>query len=59
MWVEEDEPSNASWVRLTDDEQRLYDDLRCDRLGKHIRLEQERISFSDVQHALASFLAHT
>lgn len=38
---------------LTEAEQSLYDDLRYDRLGRRVRLEQERIAFGWLQHALA------
>jgi hypothetical protein len=31
----------------------LYDDLRLDRLGPHLRLEQERISYGWLCDALA------
>ena len=37
---------------LTSDEARLYEDLREDRYGTAVRLEQERISFSSLRSAL-------
>jgi hypothetical protein len=37
---------------LTVDEAALYDDLRRDRLGKAVRLEQERIGFATVQRVV-------
>jgi hypothetical protein len=56
LWVEEEDPSNATLGRLTGEERELYDDLRCDRLGRRVRLEQERISFGYLQQALVSLL---
>jgi hypothetical protein len=53
-WVTEPQPENRDLPRLTDPENQLYDDLRCNRLGEHVRLEQERISFSWVEHILRS-----
>ncbi|HER33985.1 MAG: hypothetical protein JXJ30_03575 [Halothiobacillaceae bacterium] len=38
--------------RLTDAEQALYDDLRHDRLGERVRLEQERIGFGWLKERL-------
>jgi hypothetical protein len=38
--------------RLTPPEQALYDDLRLNRLGRRVRLEQERISFGPLERAL-------
>ncbi len=35
-------------------EQALYDDLRCDRYGVRVRLEQERIDYARVCEAVAS-----
>jgi hypothetical protein len=49
----EDSPFVASLERLTAAERSLYDDLRYDRLGRQLRLEQERIAFGWVQRALA------
>jgi hypothetical protein len=45
MWSSEDTPIIASLARLTPAEAALYADLRYDRLGRSVRLEQERISF--------------
>ena len=39
--------------RLTPTEKALYDDLRYDRLGDRVRLEQERIAFGWLERALA------
>lgn len=38
---------------LDPDERALYDDLRYDRLGDRVRLEQERVKYSWVQRALS------
>ncbi|NTU43620.1 MAG: hypothetical protein HGA78_11355, partial [Nitrospirales bacterium] len=38
--------------RLTPDEQELYDDVRNNRIGRAVRLEQERIGFTWVMTAL-------
>lgn len=54
LWGEE--PPNKRFLgdagRLTADEYALYDDLRRDRLGERIRLEQERISYGWLVRAL-------
>lgn len=39
---------------LNSDEKALYDDLRCDRFGACLRLEQERIEYAHVRRAVAS-----
>lgn len=49
QWVEEAAPHLGALSRLTADEGVLYDDLAANRLGKRVRLEQERISFSWVK----------
>lgn len=41
-------------AHLNETERALYDELKEDRLGKGVRLEQERISFSWFQRALSS-----
>ena len=51
LWGEETTPITRDLPRLTREEQRLYDDLRDQRLGKNLRLEQERIPFIQVQSA--------
>lgn len=38
--------------RLTADERALFEDLRLDRLGPRVRLEQERIGFGWFEAAL-------
>jgi hypothetical protein len=44
--------------RLNTEERALYDDLRDNRLGKNLRLEQERIGFGWVEKALTMLLSH-
>jgi hypothetical protein len=38
---------------LTNDELHLFDDLRRDRFGVRVRLEQERVGYERVKLALA------
>ncbi|MCF8080586.1 MAG: hypothetical protein K9K88_15005 [Desulfobacterales bacterium] len=45
FWGIEPRPESRELPRLTPEESQLYDDLRFDRLGKRLRLEQERIGF--------------
>ena len=55
LWVQE--PENKRYTgdpkHLRPDEYALFDDLRHDRLGPRIRLEQERIGYAWVKRALA------
>ena len=53
LWGTEDRPIQRDLPRLTAEERTLYDDLRADRFGWHVRLEQERIGFGWVGNALA------
>ncbi len=55
VWGQERDSARhlARLSRLTASEALLYDDLRHDRLGPRLRLEQERISFSCLKAALA------
>ncbi|MBU1666609.1 MAG: hypothetical protein KKG92_14615 [Gammaproteobacteria bacterium] len=53
LWGREDTPTQRELSRLHPDEACLYDDLRHNRLGPAVRLEQERIGFAWVQAALA------
>ncbi len=54
LWGEEpaDKRCSAALSRLTAEEQALYLDLREDRLGQRLRLEQEHIRFSWLEKAL-------
>lgn len=54
LWVREQEPHDGELAALTDSEKSLFDDLRHDRLGEQVRLEQERIGFGWVQRALGA-----
>ncbi|MPZ73964.1 MAG: hypothetical protein GEU74_12165 [Nitriliruptorales bacterium] len=57
QWVEEASPQIASLSRLTQEEAELYRDLVEDALGRSVRLEQERISYSAIEHAISQNLA--
>ena len=53
LWGTEDSPIDRELPRLTAEERALYDDLRAERFGRHVRLEQERIGFGWVEETLA------
>ena len=55
LWGTEDRPIHRDLPRLTAEERALYDDLRDHRIGRNLRLEQERIGFGWVRDALARF----
>lgn len=46
LWGSEPAPTNAYLENLTPTERALYDDLVSDRLGRNVRLEQERINWA-------------
>jgi hypothetical protein len=52
LWSREDAPHRAALDRLTPVEAALYDELREQRLGVGVRLEQERIAFGWLRQAL-------
>jgi hypothetical protein len=52
LWVGESSPYVGELSRLRAAEQALYDDLRYNRLGERVRLEQERIGFRWVEQAI-------
>lgn len=52
LWGAESKPADRDLHRLTPDERALFDDLRDNRIGKQVRLEQERIGFSYLTDAL-------
>ncbi len=52
LWVRESNPYDGELARLTSAEQALFDDLRHNRLGERVRLEQERIPYGWLQRAL-------
>jgi len=54
LWGSEPTPRQHELPHLTFDERALYDDLRDNRLGINLRLEQERVPFSLIQAALAN-----
>jgi len=45
QWGSEPRPQTRELPRLTADERMLYDELRSNRLGTNVRLEQERIAY--------------
>jgi len=53
-WDRESSPFTGRLHRLTADESELLEDLRQNRLGEAVRLEQERIRFSWVRTRLAT-----
>lgn len=52
LWGEEKHPETATLTRLTAEEQALYNDLRDNKPGNNVRLEQERIGFRALLDAL-------
>lgn len=52
FWGKEDHPTDRDLLRLRPEEAVLYDDLRFNRLGTDVRLEQERIGFRWLGKAL-------
>lgn len=60
LWVKEPEHRRYTGepAHLLPDEYALFDDLRHDRLGARVRLEQERIGFAWVQDALSRLVRH-
>ncbi|MDX8409437.1 MAG: DUF2220 family protein [Mariprofundales bacterium] len=57
-WVREPKQQRRDLPRLTPKEAALYDDLRHNRLGDQVRLEQERIRFADLSAAIASMQSY-
>ena len=53
LWGTENSPVDRDLGALTTEERALYDDLRDNRLGRNLRLEQERIGFGWVTAALS------
>jgi hypothetical protein len=53
QWVTEKTPTKATLDLLTPAEQDLYQDLVNGTFGPAVRLEQERVSFASLDHALA------
>ncbi|MDQ3001361.1 MAG: DUF2220 family protein [Fibrobacterota bacterium] len=55
FWVEEPWPAKADLVRLTPEENSLFEDLMLNRFRTKVRLEQERIGFKWVKGALSAW----
>ena len=54
LWVQEPDPHRAEWIEHLDErEQALYRDLRVDRWGVRLRLEQERIGWESAWTCIA------
>lgn len=53
QWIDEPQPTLRPLSGLDDNERALFDDLRDNRLGRQIRLEQEKIRFGWIEDALA------
>ena len=53
LWGAESSPIDRELPRLTAGERALYDDLRDNRIGTNLRLEQERIGFAWVRNKLS------
>lgn len=54
LWVQEPDPHRAEWIEHLDEcEQALYRDLRVDRWGVRLRLEQERIDWESAWRCIA------
>lgn len=49
LWTLERSPANRDLERLTPEELALYNDLRDNKLGTRLRLEQERIGFGWIE----------
>lgn len=56
LWGTEESQELRDLTRLTPDEAALFDDLRDNRLGTQVRLEQERIGFAWLKAALADLI---
>jgi len=59
LWGAEPLPIKRDLAALTTSEQSLYDDLRDNRFGKNLRLEQEKIGFGWVEEKLAEIVLTT
>lgn len=53
LWGFEERPAKHDLQRLNAEEQRLYDDLRRERIRPGLRLEQERVAFGWLARALS------
>jgi hypothetical protein len=57
QWGEEPQPLLRDLLRLEAAEAALFDELRCNRLGVCVRLEQERVGFGWLLQAVANLEA--
>jgi hypothetical protein len=56
FWGREDKPQRGDLAKLTQEELRLYDDLRDNRIREGLRLEQEHLGFGWVRERIEQFL---
>jgi len=56
QWGEEDKQTLRDLPRLNPEEMAFYDDLRDNRIGKKLRLEQEKIGFGWIKSALSALI---
>ncbi|MDO9425111.1 MAG: DUF2220 domain-containing protein [Methylobacter sp.] len=56
QWGEEEKQTLRDLPRLNPAEMALYNDLRDNRIGKNLRLEQERIGFGWMESALSALM---
>ncbi|MBN2897459.1 MAG: hypothetical protein JXO44_01695 [Clostridia bacterium] len=54
LWGKEDKPEKKNLTQLSEAELQLYDDLRLNRLGENVRLEQERIGYQYILDVLVN-----
>ena len=59
QWGEEEKQTLRDLPRLNREERALYDELRDNRFGSNLRLEQERIGFGRVEAVLAGLMRHS
>jgi hypothetical protein len=59
LWVREENQETRTLDRLTSAERALYQELKENRLGSNIRLEQERVAFGSLERALREIIAAT
>lgn len=55
LWTFESAPQHADLHRLNSSERATYDDIRLDRFGPGVRLEQERIPYGYVRSSLSPY----
>lgn len=58
-WSFEAAPQTAELTHLENEERALYDDIRYDRLGSGVRLEQERVPFDFARSVILACLSAT